>query len=361
MTGAFDLVVDVWRGDDTGELQRYDVPAAEKQTVLDVVTFIQRRLDPSLAYRFACRVGMCGSCAMTVNGKPRWTCRTNVETVAKGGRLELRPLRNMPVIKDLAVDMAGFFEKWQEAGGRLVPTATRKDAIAKDPAGERRAAGRRCRDRVHQLRHLHRCLRCRRLGPGLSRPRCPEPCLDLAERRSRRRSCRPPGCGRRGLGLPLLSQPGLVCPALPERPQPHGLDRRAQAAGGQGGASGRALSTAAVQRQRPKSRIALRLYILQRATALIMAPLVLVHLAVIVYATQQGLSAEAILGRTQGSLVWAGFYGLFVIAAAIHGTIGLRTVLAETAGWRGRGLDVAMAVFGLGLLVLGLRAVGAVT
>ena len=92
-----------------------------------------------------------------------------------------------------------------------------------------------------------------------------------------------------------------------------------------------------------------------------MAPLVLVHLAVIVYATQQGLSAEAILGRTQGSLVWAGFYGLFVIAAAIHGTIGLRTVLAETAGWRGRGLDVAMAVFGLGLLVLGLRAVGAVT
>ena len=92
-----------------------------------------------------------------------------------------------------------------------------------------------------------------------------------------------------------------------------------------------------------------------------MAPLVLVHLAVIVYATQQGLSAEAILGRTQGSVMWAGFYGLFVVAAAIHGTIGLRTVLAEMTNWRGRGLDVAMAIFGLGLLVLGLRAVGAVT
>jgi fumarate reductase subunit C len=109
------------------------------------------------------------------------------------------------------------------------------------------------------------------------------------------------------------------------------------------------------------SRVAIRLYILQRATALVMAPLVLVHLAVIVYATRAGLSAEAILGRTQGSLVWAGFYGLFVVAAAIHGTIGLRTVLAEVTGRRGRGLDVAMAGFGLLLLVLGLRAVAAVT
>jgi len=142
MTGARDLAVDVWRGDDAGELQRYAVPAAEKQTVLDVVTFIQRRLDPTLAYRFACRVGMCGSCAMTVNGKPRWTCRTNVETVANSGRLELRPLRNMPVIKDLAVDMAGFFDKWQAAGGRFVPTESRADkpAIVQPESAERRAA-----------------------------------------------------------------------------------------------------------------------------------------------------------------------------------------------------------------------------
>ncbi len=109
------------------------------------------------------------------------------------------------------------------------------------------------------------------------------------------------------------------------------------------------------------SAIALRLYLLQRATALVMAPLVLVHLGVIVYATQAGLSAEAILGRTQGSLFWAGFYGVFVVAAAIHGTIGLRTVLAETLGWRGRGVDIGMAGFGLLLLVLGLRAVAILT
>ena len=137
-----DLRVTVWRGDESGSLESYSVPRATKQTVLDVVTYIQRRLDATLSYRFACRVGMCGSCAMTVNGKPRWTCRTNVDRVAKGGRLELRPLRNMPVIKDLAVDMTGFFEKWQAAGGQFVPTATRHEPTATIPPTdpERQAA-----------------------------------------------------------------------------------------------------------------------------------------------------------------------------------------------------------------------------
>lgn len=109
------------------------------------------------------------------------------------------------------------------------------------------------------------------------------------------------------------------------------------------------------------SRLALHLYILQRATALLMAPLVVVHLVVIVYATRAGLSAEAILGRTEGSVLWLLFYGLFVIAAAVHGTIGLRVVLSEMLGWRGRGLDLGVSLFGLLVLVLGLRAVAAVT
>ncbi|MCG8542800.1 MAG: 2Fe-2S iron-sulfur cluster-binding protein, partial [Alphaproteobacteria bacterium] len=60
------LTVDVWRGGRDGEFQRYTVPHQAKQTVLDVVTYIQRRLDATLSYRFACRIGMCGSCAMMV-------------------------------------------------------------------------------------------------------------------------------------------------------------------------------------------------------------------------------------------------------------------------------------------------------
>ena len=65
------LQVSVWRGGADGALRCYEVPRYPSQTVLDVVTHIQRKLDPTLAYRYACRVGMCGSCAMTVNGVPR--------------------------------------------------------------------------------------------------------------------------------------------------------------------------------------------------------------------------------------------------------------------------------------------------
>ena len=116
------LSVSVWRGDAAGAFREYRVPRRENQTVLDVVTWIQRRLDASLAYRFACRVGMCGSCAMSVNGVARWTCRTHVARVAAGGRLEIAPLANLPVIRDLVCDLEPFFEKWQRARGRFEPS-----------------------------------------------------------------------------------------------------------------------------------------------------------------------------------------------------------------------------------------------
>src|SRR5208337_3754512 len=95
------LQVQVWRGGADGGYQRFDVPRRDAQTVLDVVTYIQRRLDPTLAYRFACRVGMCGSCAMTVNGQARWTCRSHVAKVAPQNRLRIAPLANLPIVRDL--------------------------------------------------------------------------------------------------------------------------------------------------------------------------------------------------------------------------------------------------------------------
>lgn len=136
------LHVMVWRGAAAGRLVPYEVPAQENQTVLDVVTYIQRQLDASLSYRFACRVGMCGSCAMTVNGIARWTCRTHVRRVARDGRLELRPLAQLPIIKDLATDMTVFFDKWAKAKGAFVPAAeTPADfAVVPPQSPERRAA-----------------------------------------------------------------------------------------------------------------------------------------------------------------------------------------------------------------------------
>ena len=124
------LQVRVWRGGESGHFQEFEVPRLESQTVLDVVTHIQRRLDPTLSYRFACRVGMCGSCAMTVNGKARWTCRTHVSVVAEDGNLEIGPLHNLPVVKDLVADMTPFFDKWTQAKGQFQGTLTRKDEFA---------------------------------------------------------------------------------------------------------------------------------------------------------------------------------------------------------------------------------------
>src|SRR5215212_9318518 len=116
------LSVDVWRGAAEGRFQTFAVPRRAHQTILDVVTEIQREQDPTLSYRFACRVGMCGSCAMVVNGRPRWTCRTRVaEAAGEDGLLRLEPLRNFGVVKDLAVEMTGFFEKWRSAKGYFDP------------------------------------------------------------------------------------------------------------------------------------------------------------------------------------------------------------------------------------------------
>jgi fumarate reductase subunit C len=98
----------------------------------------------------------------------------------------------------------------------------------------------------------------------------------------------------------------------------------------------------------------------QRISAFVLAFCVIVHLATIICAVRGGLSAAEILGRTQGNAAWAAFYALFVAAVAVHAPIGLRSVLAETFGWAGRGTDVALAAFGAVLALWGFRAIYAV-
>src|SRR5207244_630311 len=137
------LSVEVWRGVESGRFQTFQVPRRAHQTILDVVTEIQREQDATLAYRFACRVGMCGSCAMVVNGRPRWTCRTRVSTaLGADGVLRLEPLRNFRVVKDLAVDMAEFFDKWRDAKGFFEPAQDAPDdfAIVPPASPQRQAA-----------------------------------------------------------------------------------------------------------------------------------------------------------------------------------------------------------------------------
>ena len=98
------------------------------------------------------------------------------------------------------------------------------------------------------------------------------------------------------------------------------------------------------------------LWIAQRASAAVLALCVAVHLAMIIYAVQGGLSAAEILGRTRGNAAWLAFYSVFVLAVAVHAPIGLRSVFAEWLGWRGRSRDVVLSLFALLIAWMGMRA-----
>jgi fumarate reductase subunit C len=102
------------------------------------------------------------------------------------------------------------------------------------------------------------------------------------------------------------------------------------------------------------------LYLAQRGTAVVLAFAVTIHLVTIIYAIRGGLTAGEVLARTHGNRWFLGFYLVFVLAAAIHAPIGLRSILREWAKWRGRSLDIAMLAFSALLMVLGVRAALAV-
>src|SRR5574337_639739 len=101
------------------------------------------------------------------------------------------------------------------------------------------------------------------------------------------------------------------------------------------------------------------LWLLQRASAAVLAVCVVGHLATLFYAVHAGLTAHAIVSRMHASIAWPAFYAVFVVAAALHAPIGLRAVAAEWLGFSGRRAELTAAAIGIALLVLGLRAVWA--
>jgi succinate dehydrogenase / fumarate reductase iron-sulfur subunit/fumarate reductase iron-sulfur subunit len=93
--------------------ETHQIAVGEKASILDALFALQRGPCPDLAFRFSCRVGMCGSCAMVVNGRERLTCSTLIKTV--GDNLRIEPLRNLPVVRDLAVDLKPLFAAYRRA------------------------------------------------------------------------------------------------------------------------------------------------------------------------------------------------------------------------------------------------------
>ena len=93
---------------------KLEIPNESAATMLDVLLRIQREQDPTIAFRFACRVAMCGSCGMVVNGRERLACKTNVSDLPPGADITLRPMNHFPVIKDLVVDMDPLFNQFRQ-------------------------------------------------------------------------------------------------------------------------------------------------------------------------------------------------------------------------------------------------------
>jgi fumarate reductase iron-sulfur subunit len=89
--------------------QTYEVPYKEDWVLLDAIVYIKDHLDPTLSYRWSCRMGICGSCGMNVNGYPRLTCSTHLRDFRGGMTVE--PLANFPVIRDLVIDIDDFMAK----------------------------------------------------------------------------------------------------------------------------------------------------------------------------------------------------------------------------------------------------------
>ena len=96
--------------DNGASVQEYDVPCPKDWVVLDGLNYIKDRLDGSLSYRWSCRMGVCGSCGMTVNGEPKLTCETFLSEYGSGP-VRVEPLRNFPVIRDLVVEIGDFMRK----------------------------------------------------------------------------------------------------------------------------------------------------------------------------------------------------------------------------------------------------------
>jgi fumarate reductase iron-sulfur subunit len=141
-TGGF-WSIEVYRCDPEqslqGRMMPYRVPRIEKMTILDALVYIQRHHDRSLAFRYACRLGMCGTCTVMVNDVPRWACRTSIERLG-GETIRIAPLRFLPVVKDVLVDYEPFFTKYRAAQSYFVPRQEPTEAAPISPASRERRA-----------------------------------------------------------------------------------------------------------------------------------------------------------------------------------------------------------------------------
>src|SRR5215469_7781230 len=106
-----DAILDVFRGTrEGGKAERYKVPVAPGMVVLDALHYIQGHLASDLAVRWNCKAAKCGSCSAEVNGRPRLTCKTRLDSLPLDQPVTVSPLKAFPVIKDLVTDVSSNYK-----------------------------------------------------------------------------------------------------------------------------------------------------------------------------------------------------------------------------------------------------------
>lgn len=133
--------------------QSYSIPFLDDMVVLDALNYVKDYQDGSLTYRWSCRMGICGSCGMTVNGTPRLTCSTFLREFYPGS-IRVEPLNNFPIIRDLVIDLTDFMEKL----GAIQPwIVSDDDASQGDQPGLQSPAE---LERYHQFSKCINCMLC---------------------------------------------------------------------------------------------------------------------------------------------------------------------------------------------------------
>jgi succinate dehydrogenase / fumarate reductase, iron-sulfur subunit len=148
-----DVVMRLWRGDDTGgEFTEYVMPAQEGEVVLDVIHRVQATQAPDLACRWNCKAGKCGSCSAEINGRPALMCMTRMDTLPPGEAVVVAPMRTFPILRDLVTDVSYNYE----VAKRIPPFTPRPKTVDEEKAGGYRMA----QIDVERSQEFRKCIEC---------------------------------------------------------------------------------------------------------------------------------------------------------------------------------------------------------
>ncbi len=135
--------------DDAPRTQSYEVPCEPQWKVLDALNFIKDEIDGTLSHRWSCRRAVCGSCGMMVNGKPSLTCKDALSSY--GDTVEVGPLANFPVVRDLVIELDGFMDKLKQVKPWIIRAKER--AVEEGPI-------RQSQEELEQFKQFSLCINC---------------------------------------------------------------------------------------------------------------------------------------------------------------------------------------------------------